>query len=357
MTKTKIHDHVNQALNSFSLPEKLGFGTVMAPIMASCIYKNGKWEELEILPYGPIQMSPCAKVLHYAQEVFEGMKAYKVEGLGPFIFRPEENFLRFNRSAERIAMPQIPHEIFMSSVIELTALCSKIIPGHSGESLYLRPFMFATEEALGVRPSDSFRYMVIASPSGSYFTGSVLSVLIEREGARAYPGGTGFAKAGGNYAASLLSSLKAKKLGYVQTLWLDGRERKYVEEMSGMNFFAVINNVLCTPKISDTILEGITRKSLIVLAKELGIEVQERNIDINQLTKQIESGECSEAFACGTAAIITSIDFLAEATGERFTFKNSQGKIGIMLRAKLLAIQEGSAEDKYNWITKVEATN
>jgi branched-chain amino acid aminotransferase len=265
--------------------------------------------------------------------------------------------MRFNRSALRIAMPEVPRDIFMKSVFELTALCSKIIPSHSGESLYLRPFMFATEEALGVRPSETFRFMVIASPSGSYFTGSVLSVLIERESARAFPGGTGYAKAGGNYAASLLSSIKAKKLGFVQTLWLDARERKYVEEMSGMNFFAVINNELHTPKVSDTILDGITRKSLIVLGRELGITVVEENIEIEELIKFVKSGECTEAFACGTAAIITSIDYLAEANGERYPLKDPKGKVGSMLRAKLLAIQEGRDEDKHQWVTKVGDQN
>jgi branched-chain amino acid aminotransferase len=195
--------------------------------------------------------------------------------------------------------------------------------------------------------------MVIASPSGSYFSGSVLSVLIERESARAFPGGTGFAKAGGNYAASLLSSIKAKKLGFVQTLWLDARERKYVEEMSGMNFFAVINNELHTPKICDTILDGITRKSLIIIAKELGISVVEGNIDISDLIKFIKSGECTEAFACGTAAIITSIDYLAEQTGEQFPLKDPKGKVANLLKSKLLAIQEGRDEDKHGWVTKV----
>lgn len=354
MAPVKIHDSINHAINTFYLPEKLGFGHVMAPVMASCFYENGTWGDLEILPYGPISMAPNAKVLHYAQEVFEGMKAYRVEDRGPFIFRPEENFLRLNRSAERMAMPQIPRDIFMSSVLEVTGLCAKFVPRRTGESLYLRPFMFASEEALGIRPSDTFRYMVIASPSGSYFSGDVLSVLIERESARAYPGGTGFAKTGGNYAASLLSAVKAKKLGCAQTLWLDGREKKYIEEMSGMNFFAVINNVLHTPKISDTILDGITRKSIIVLAKDLGIKVVEEKIEIENLIKLIKSGECTEAFACGTAAIINCIDNLAEQNGERYQLKDPKGKIGSMLRSKLLAIQEGRDEDKYHWITKVE---
>jgi branched-chain amino acid aminotransferase len=330
----------------------------MAPVMASAIYKDELWGDLEIMPYGPIQMAPSAKVLHYAQEVFEGMKAYKVDGNGPFIFRPEENFKRINLSAQRLAMPEIPHDIFMNSVLEVTALCAKFIPKKSGESLYLRPFMFASEEALGIRPADQFRYMLIASPSGSYFSGSnSLSVLIEREGARAFPHGTGYAKTGGNYAASLLSAAKAKKLGCAQTLWLDGREKKFIEEMSGMNFFAVINNNLHTPQMSDTILDGITRKSLIYLAKDLGIKVIEEKMAINDLIKLIKTGECTEAFACGTAAIINPIDVLMEDNKESYKLLGSDGPMANMLREKLLAIQEGRAEDKYHWVTKVEAKN
>ncbi len=357
MSKVIFHDNIRAALNSFSLPETLGFGSVMAPVMASCEFKNGKWGDLEIMPYGPIQMYPNAKVLHYAQEIFEGMKAYRVGGQGPYIFRPEENLTRFNRSALRMAMPEIPKNIFLDAVYEVTSLCKNFVPRRSGESLYIRPFMFAAEEALGIKPSDSFRFMVIASPSGSYFADSTLGVLLEREGARAFPGGTGYAKAGGNYAASLLSSINAKKLGLAQTLWLDGREKKYVEEMSGMNFCAVINGELHTPLLTDTILDGITRKSLLVLARDLNIKVVEEKIEINKLLEQIKSGECSEAFACGTAAILTSIDYLAEDNGERYNFKHPKGPIGAKLREALLSIQEGRTPDKYEWVVKVETKN
>lgn len=354
MPHIKIDPAIAEAIKNFSLPENLGFGNVMAPVMASCTYENGKWGELELLPYGPITMYPTAKVLHYAQEIFEGMKAYRVKGHGPFIFRPEENHLRFNRSAERMAMPHIPLEIFMSATLEVTAYSSNFVPQRSGESLYLRPFMIATEEALGIKPSEKFRFMVIASPSASYFSTGGLSVLIERFGARAFPGGTGFAKAGGNYAASLSSAIKTKHLGFVQTLWLDGRDKKYIEEMSGMNFFAVINNELHTPEINDTILEGITRKSIITLARDAGIKVIERKMDINELIKDIKAGHCSEAFACGTAAIIAPIDYLAEETGERYPLRDHEGKMALQLREQLLSIQEGRSDDRYKWIMKVE---
>lgn len=356
MTQISIDPGLKKAISDYKLPETLGFGNVMTPVMASCTYENGKWGPLELLPYGPITMYPTAKVLHYAQEIFEGMKAYRVNGNGPFVFRPEENFLRFNRSAERMAMPHVPHQIFMSSVNELVSYTANFVPRRSGESLYLRPFMFATEESLGIRPSEKFRYMVIASASGSYFsnTSEGLSVYIERENARAFPGGTGFAKAGGNYAAGLSAAIKTKQLGFVQTLWLDARERKYIEEMSGMNVFVVVNNELWTPKISDTILDGITRKSIITLARDLGYTVHEKNIAIDELIGEIKTGKCTEAFACGTAAIITPINYFGESDGERIPLHFPEGKISMQLRESLLAIQEGRVTDTYKWVTTIE---
>jgi branched-chain amino acid aminotransferase len=354
MNKIKIDPAIADSIKKFTLPDYLGFGQVMGPVMASCTYENGKWSELELLPYGPISMYPNAKVLHYAQEIFEGMKAYRVDGHGPFIFRPDENHLRFNRSAERMAMPHIPFDLFMQANLEVTAYSASCVPKRSGESLYLRPFMFATEEALGIKPSEKFRFMVITSPSGSYFSTGGVSVLIERHGARAFPGGTGYAKAGGNYAASLQAAIKTKQLGFVQTLWLDGREKKYIEEMSGMNFMAVINNELHTPEINDSILEGITRKSILTLARDAGIKVVERKLDINELILDIKANRCTEVFACGTAAIIAPIDYLAEETGERIPLRDNEGKMALVLREMLLSIQEGRATDKYNWIVPIE---
>ena len=356
MTQMTIHPGLKEAIANYQLPETLGFGNVMTPVMASCTYENGKWSSLELLPYGPITMYPTAKVLHYAQEIFEGMKAYRVNGNGPYIFRPEENFLRFNRSAERMAMPHVPKQIFMDAVNELVSYTANFVPRRSGESLYLRPFMFATEESLGIRPSEKFQFMVIASASGSYFSDTTagLSVYIERDNARAFPGGTGFPKTGGNYAAGLSAAIKTKQLGFVQTLWLDAKERKYIEEMSGMNVFVVVNNELITPKISDTILDGITRKSIITLARDLGYTVHEKDIDINNLLEEMKAGNCTEAFACGTAAIITPINYFGESDGERIPLHYPEGKVSMQLSESLLAIQEGRTQDIYKWITTVE---
>ena len=354
MSHVKIAPELKDAIAKFQLPENLGFGNVMVPIMAIATYENGKWGSLELLPYGPITMYPTAKVLHYAQEIFEGMKAYRVGGQGPYIFRPEENHLRFNRSAERMAMPHVPYNIFMQAVLDVTAYSAEFVPRRSGESLYLRPFMFASEESLGIKPAEKFTFMVIASPSGSYFSGDGLSVYVERENSRAFPGGTGYAKTGGNYAAGLAAAIKTKNLGFVQTLWLDAVEKKYIEEMSGMNVFVVINNEIHTSVLGDTILDGITRKSLMTLAQDLGYKVVERKIPIEELLNDIQSGKCTEAFACGTAAIITPINYFGEESGERYPLHYPDGKVSAELREKLLAIQEGRATDKYKWVTFVE---
>lgn len=351
-----VDPNIFSAIKNFTLPETLGFGQVMSPVMAICDYKEGRWGDLNIVPYGPITMYPTSKVLHYAQEIFEGMKAYKIKGDGPFLFRPEENQLRFNKSAERMAMPHVPQDIFLRAVYDITAYSSEHIPRRSGESLYLRPFMFATEETLGIRPSETYRFMVIASPSASYFTSTQgLSVLIERQSSRAFPGGTGFSKTGGNYAASLLSAIKAKKQGLTQTLWLDGKERLYIEEMSGMNFFAVIDNELHTPLLTDSILDGITRKSIIQIAENEGIKVVQRRMSIEELIHDMKNQKCTEAFACGTAAIITPIDYLAEEEGERYPFLYPAGKISLEIREGLLSIQEGRRPDHFHWVKKIEA--
>ena len=356
MAQFNVDPGLKNAIASYQLPENLmGFGNTMAPVMATCTYELGKWGAVTLLPYGPITMYPTAKVLHYAQEIFEGMKAYRVNGRGPYIFRPEENFLRFNRSAERMAMPHVPQDIFMQSILDVVALSANFVPQRSGESLYLRPFMYAAEESLGIKPAEKFVFMVIASPSASYFSGSAgLSVYIEREYARAFPGGTGFAKAGGNYAAGLAAAIKTKQMGFVQTLWLDAINKKYIEEMSGMNVFVVVNNELLTSKTGDTILDGITRKSIITLARDLGYTVYEKNIDINELLIDIKSGKCTEAFACGTAAIITPINYFGDISGSRYPLHHPDGKVSAELREKLLAIQEGRAIDNYQWVIPVE---
>ena len=339
------------AIESFKLPETFEFGKVLCPIMAVCDFKNGEWGTLEIIPYQAITLDPTCKVLHYGQEIFEGMKAYKVEGKGPFLFRPEENWARFNQSAERMGMPEISKSLFMESVLGMSDLNRNFIPSSSGESLYLRPFMFATDNHLGIKPSETFKYLVLASPSGEYITADYVKVHIQRDYARACPGGTGRAKTGGNYAGSLKASMEATKLGFHQTLWLDALHKESIEELSGMNFFAVINGVLHTPQLTDTILNGITRKSLIKLAQNLGYKVVESDLKITELITQIENKSCSECFMCGTASIIVPIAELCETDGKSYALTYNKGQVSKQLRKALLGIQEGIIEDTEAWVT------
>lgn len=345
----KIHSECATRLKEFKLPSPIGFGTTIAPIMFSSDYKEGQWGELEMLPYGPISLDPCAKVFHYAQEIFEGMKGYKREGKDPTLFRPDENLKRFNFSARRMAMPEIPEEYFNTATTAMADYCRDFIPTQNGETLYIRPFMFATQPHIGIKPSNEYKFMVVASPSGSYFNSGSVKVLIQREFVRAVKGGTGNAKTGGNYAASLLSTENAFQKGYQQSLWLDAIEKRYIEEMSGMNFFAIINGEFHTPKLTDSILDGITRKSILKLASHLGYKTFESTLDVNELIEKIKTGECSEMFCCGTAAVITPINSLNEEDGTSYNVEKADGDVAWKIREQLLAIQEGTAEDPFNW--------
>ncbi len=351
--KISIDDKIKKLISAFQLPPVLGFGTVMAPIMISVDYEKGNWNKAEVIPYGPLSLYPTCKALHYAQEIFEGLKAYKVNGEGPYIFRPEENAKRFNISATRMAMPSMNENQFIDLCEQFALLCAPLIPLNSGESLYIRPFMFATEESLGIKPSEKYKFLIIGSPSGAYVTGDSMSCLIEREYVRASPGGTGFAKTGGNYARSILSSIKAKDLGLNQSLWLDSKNRRFIEELSGMNFFAMIKGVIHTPSLSDTILKGITRDCTLEIAKKEGIKIHEGPIDIEQLIKDIKTGDCSELFACGTAAIITPIAKLCEENAISYTPKYPDAPTGLKLRKILLDIQEGKTNDPFRWRKKL----
>jgi len=350
-----IHPEALTALKNYKLPPcPLPFGQVIAPIMLICDHQNGAWGKMEIFPYGPIPLAPTAKVFHYAQEIFEGMKAYKHSDGHSWLFRAEKNMARFNLSSERMAIPTVPEEMFMEAVETVSALCLEHTPSESGHSLYLRPFSMATEENLGVKPSNSYKFIVIASPSGAYFNKDSVPVFVEQVYTRACHGGIGNAKTGGNYAASLKAANVAKKAGHLMTLWLDAYEKRYIEELSGMNFFCVIKGELVTPKLNDTILDGITRDSLIELAKREAYKVREERLDIHELFKLIESGDCTEAFACGTAAIISPIECLGIESGHNYKFKYPIGPVAQKLRALLLDIQEGRREGPKGWMKKVE---
>ncbi|HMT50052.1 MAG TPA: branched-chain amino acid aminotransferase, partial [Dietzia sp.] len=289
-----------------------GFGKHFTDHMVTLPYSNGRWGTPVVEAYAPFTIDPSAVVLHYAQTIFEGLKAYRQADGSIASFRPEQNAARFNRSAERLAMPRLPEELFMESLRQLVAIDRDWVPAAGGEeALYLRPFMIATETGLGVRPADEYLYSVIASPAGAYFSRGVapVSVWLSTEFVRASPGGTGAAKFGGNYAASLRAQEQATAEGCDQVVWLDAIERKYIEEMGGMNLFFVLGSgdsaEIVTPELSGSLLPGVTRDSLLQLSRHLGYRVTERRISVQEWESGVASGEITEVFACGTAAVIT----------------------------------------------------
>jgi branched-chain amino acid aminotransferase len=342
---------VAAALRSFSLPPKLGFGLVHAPIMFSAEWADGHWSRGELTPYGPIEILPGARALQYGELVFEGLKAYAVGTAAPSLFRPGENWRRLRNSAQRLSMPPVPEELFFEAVECLAGACHRLIPRESGRSLYLRPFVFGTEAGYLLRNSTTFRFMVIANPVEIYSSGP-MRVAIERDDVRAAVGGVGTAKASANYAASLRASNAAVARGLTVALWLDAREQRYIQELSGMNLFAVIGGSLHTPLLDGAILPGITRDSLITLAKHLGYEVHERNMAIDDLLAQILSGECTEVFACGTAAIVSPIGGLTDRDQREYV-PAQVDNVAAALRDSLLAIQERRAPDVFGWTREV----
>jgi len=347
----KINEDVWKSLAQFTAPDPLGFGLVPAPVMFSATFEIGRWGEGELLPYGPIEMLPGARALHFAEQVFEGMKAYRVGRSTANLFRPRDNYLRFRRSAERISMTPVPEPLFYQGIHAVVGACTPLVPDQTGQSLYVRPFLFGTEPGYAIRASSTARFMVIASPADPYSAGA-MKVLIEREQVRAAAGGLGTAKTGANYAASLQASSRAISRDYTVSLWLDPSTRKNIEELSGMNLFAVIGDELHTPALNDSILRGVTRDSLVVLAHDAGWRVVERTIPIAELLGQLSSGECSEVFACGTAAIVCPISVIGDADGSQYKPAVVDNRARI-LRERLLAIQERRSADPYGWIVEV----
>jgi branched-chain amino acid aminotransferase len=280
----------------------LPFGSVFSDHMLTCTFKDGKWQE----PYAPISLDPSAKIFHYGQSIFEGMKAYKDAEGTTLLFRPLENCKRLNRSAERLVIPQIPEETFMNGLKELLKLDEAWIPTNEGSSLYIRPFMFASGNGFHASPANEYKFMICTAPSGAYFAGEV-KVLIEEKYARAANGGVGFAKAGGNYAAQFYPTQLAMEKGYNQVIWTDDNTHEYIEEAGAMNIFVRIDDTLITSPTSDRILDGVTRKSIIQLAKDLKINVEERKISVSEVVVAAQSGSLKEMFGTGTAAVISPI--------------------------------------------------
>lgn len=338
-----------------------GFGRFHTDHMVSIDYTaDAGWHNAQVLPYGPIELDPSALVLHYAQEVFEGLKVYRWADGSLVSFRPESNAARLRSSARRLAMPELPDEVFLESVRQLIAVDEQWVPPAGGEeSLYLRPFIIATEPGLGVRPANEYRYLLIASPAGAYFPRGIkpVSVWLSHEYVRASPGGTGAAKFGGNYAASLVAQAQASEHGCDQVVWLDAIERRYVEEMGGMNLFFVFGSGgsarLVTPELSGSLLPGITRDSLLQLATDAGFAVEERKIDVDEWQKKAAVGEISEVFACGTAAVITPVSQVKSADGEFTIADGEPGEVTMALRDTLTGIQRGTFADTHGWMSRL----
>jgi branched-chain amino acid aminotransferase len=358
MKKVEIHPDAVERVKKFTINDpQLGFGKYVAPIMVQAIYDHGEWQRFDLLPYGPLQLDPCSKVLHYGQEIFEGMKVFRHPDDSIHMFRPEMNARRFNQSARRMAMPEIPEDQFLHACEVICEYSKHLVPKRLGESLYLRPFMIATEVGMGIKPSKQFLFIIVASPSGSYFSGESVKVYIEREDIRCAPGGIGFAKTGGNYAASLNSYAKTIKLGCDQTMWLDSIEHKYIEEMSGMNFFAVIDGKIVTPVLTDTILDGVTRKSIIDIARAEKFTVEERKLSIDEVLSAAQEGRCKEAFVCGTAAVVAPIASFMDKDKKVFPLSEPQGKVSMQLREKLIAIQAGRTDAPAGWLHSIRDLN
>ena len=356
MIKIEIHPEAVERVKKYQIQDtNLGFGKYVSPIMIRIDYKNGAWGKAELVPYGPLPLDPCAKVLHYAQEIFEGMKAYRTPEDEVQLFRPELNAKRFNFSARRMAMPEIPEEVFIDSCKAITAYSRHLVPKRLGESLYLRPFMIASEAGLGIKPANEFIFCIVASPSGNYFSSSAVKVYVERDEIRAASGGIGAAKTGGNYAASLQAYARTLAMGCDQTMWLDAHDHTSIQEMSGMNFFAVINGRLVTPPLSHSILDGITRRSIIELARFRKLNVSEERILIDDLFAKIKTGECSECFVCGTAAVLVPIASFHLKDGTTHHLKEGTGNISLQLREELINIQAGRSESTpEGWTVPVE---
>ena len=332
--------------------DKLQFGKDFTDHMLEADYVNGEWTDAQIKPFQPISFLPSMAALHYGQAIFEGVKAYKHEDGSAYIFRPHDNFKRFNTSARRMQMPEVPEEIFIDGMKQLIELDKDWIPARPDHSLYIRPVMFATDETIGVRASGTYKFFILLSPTGPYYT-APMKILVEETYTRAAPGGVGFAKNAGNYAASLQAAEKAKEMGYDQVLWTDAFEHKWLQEVGSMNIFFVIGDTVITPSLHEgTILAGITRDSAIQVLADMGYETEERNISIDELIAAYEAGQYIEVFGTGTAAVVSYIKELLYKDYSLY-FDTAKWKVAPELKKRLADIREGRAEDKWNWLMPV----
>jgi branched-chain amino acid aminotransferase len=348
ITITQIESSKLKDINLENLP----FGKYFTDHMLEADYVDGEWKNIEIKPYQPLLMSPSIAAIHYGQSIFEGIKAYKNPQGKPFIFRPIDNFNRFNISAQRMQMPTVPEEIFMEGMRKLLELDQAWIPQKEDHSLYIRPFMFASDELLGVRPSETYKFMIILSPTGPYYV-QPMRIYVEEKYTRAAVGGVGYAKAAGNYGASMLATTEAKEKGYDQVLWMDAKEHKYVQEIGTMNVFFIIGDTAFTPDLEEgTILGGVTRDSAMTILKEMGLKVEEKRLSIDDIIDAHRAGLLYEVFGTGTAATITLIkelrykDYVMKFDVEKWT--TAPG-----LKNRLNDIRYGVTADNNGWMFKI----
>lgn len=332
--------------------DNLPFGKLFSDHMFTMDFENGNWSKPKIIPYGDISLSPANSAIHYGQSCFEGMKAHRNQNGDIVLFRPYENARRFNSSNKRMCIPEINEDLFVNSILELIAIDKNWVPKNLDHSLYIRPFIFASDPYIGIKPSDSYKFMIFTCPVGSYYKEPV-SVKVETNYSRAVQGGTGFSKAAGNYAAALYPAMLAAKEGFRQLIWTDAKEHKYIEEAGTMNILFVIDNVLITPIAGDTILNGITRKSVVEIAKDWGMEVQERKIEVKEVSDALKDGSLTEAFGAGTAATIAPISNIS-IYEENFLIPESKDyHFHTKVLKYLSEYKIGMHPDKFNWLIKV----
>jgi branched-chain amino acid aminotransferase len=331
--------------------DNLSFGSVYSDHMLVCDYKNGAWENPKVVPYGPVSLDPSAKIFHYGQSIFEGMKAYKDTDDATWLFRPLDNHKRLNISAKRLAIPEIPENYFMEGLKTLLKVDEQWIPRNEGSSMYIRPFIFASGKGFHASPANEYKFMICLAPSGSYFSGKV-KVLIEEKYSRSANGGVGYAKAGGNYAGQFYPTQLAVEKGYNQVIWTDDNTHEYIEEAGAMNIFVRINDTLITGPTSDRILDGITRKSIIEIAKDANINVEVRKLTVAEVVTAAKDGSLKEMFGAGTAAVISPISGFGykETDYELPELKESYASL---LKKKITDIQYNKAEDKFGWRYKL----
>ncbi len=332
--------------------ENLVFGKIFSDHMFVVDYQDGSWQNPQLLPYGDMGMSPATSALHYGQSIFEGMKAYKDDNGDILLFRPLENHKRLNASAERLCMPELPEEIFMQGLEHLLRLDASWVPSQEGSALYIRPFMFATDAFIGVRPSLTYRFIIITCPVAAYFDKPV-KVAVETNYVRSAEGGAGYAKAAGNYAAALLPTQKMLERGFQQLIWTDAKEHKYIEESGTMNVMFVIDDVLITPTVSTSILHGITRKSVLQVAKDLGYRVEERRVSVDEIIAAHHAGKLQEAFGTGTAAVVSQIALIHHNGQDCELPPVEERKISTSIAAELDKIRTGKTEDVHGWVHRI----